>query len=97
MDPQVIKRLEGLETKLGRLVEAFRLVKNQNAQLKDENAKLRNQLLDGHLELENFKNQQKIDMIASGITGNVHQPAELKATIDGYIKEIDKCIAYLNE
>ena len=89
--------MEGLETKLVRLVEAFRHVKNQNSSLREENVRLKAQLLEGQQEFENFKNQQKIDMIASGITGSAHQPAELKATIDGYIREIDKCIAYLNE
>ncbi|MBY0425188.1 MAG: hypothetical protein K2Q22_06095 [Cytophagales bacterium] len=82
---------------MGRLLEGFRAVKEQNVYLKEENTKLKAQVAESHEELLNFKNQQKIDMIATGITGNTHQPAELKATIDGYIREIDKCIAYLNE
>lgn len=97
MDALWFKKLETLENKIHKLLDAFSHVKDQNQRLKEENEHLKSSLAEAHQTIEDFKNQQKIDMIATGISGGNLETTELRATIDGYIKEIDKCIAYLNE
>ena len=44
-----------------------------------------------------FKNQDKIAKIVSSISAGDKSTTELKLKINEYIKEIEKCIAYLSE
>ena len=48
-------------------------------------------------ELSNFKNQDKIAKIVSSISPDDKSSSELKLKLNEYIKEIDKCRAYLSE
>ena len=41
--------------------------------------------------------EMKMNKLASSMMVNGEDSAQLKETIDGYIKEIDKCIAHLAE
>jgi hypothetical protein len=77
------------------------LVKLENTQydldvLQKENEQLKNQLFIQNEEIKSFKNREKISKIVEGVTGSNEKGAHLKQKINEYIKEIDKCIAYLS-
>jgi len=90
-------KLEELEAKTRKLVDAY---KSLNVKLKaayTENYNLKMILDKKNEELLNFKNQDKIAKIVSSISTDEKSSTEMKIKINEYIKEIDKCIAYLSE
>ncbi len=90
-------KLDQLEAKTRKLVDAY---KSLNVKLKaaySENYNLKMTLDKKNEELLNFRNQDKITKIVSSISMDEKSSAEMKIKINEYIKEIDKCIAYLSE
>ncbi len=91
------QKLEQLEAKTRKLVDAY---KSLNVKLKaaySENQNLKTILESKNEELLNFKNQDKITKIANSFSVDEKSTAEMKIKLNEYIKEIDKCIAYLSE
>lgn len=91
------QKLDQLEAKVRKLADAY---KSLNVKLKSsytENYNLKMILDKKNEELSNFKNQDKIAKIVSSISADDKSSTELKLKINEYIKEIDKCIAYLSE
>ena len=91
------QKLDKLEAKTRKLVDAY---KSLNVKLKaaySENSNLKMTLDKKNEELLNFKNQDKITKIVSSISMDEKSSTEMKIKINEYIKEIDKCIAYLSE
>ncbi|HEX8547475.1 MAG TPA: hypothetical protein VF691_10975, partial [Cytophagaceae bacterium] len=62
-----------------------------------ENSDLRSLIEKQIDEIKNFQNQDKITKIVSSIADDTQNSNELKLKLNEYIKEIDKCIAYLSE
>ena len=48
-------------------------------------------------QIKNFQNQENIVKIVDTIAGNTANSTELKLKLNEYIREIDKCIAYLRD
>lgn len=48
-------------------------------------------------QIKNFQNQENIVKIVNTIAGNPANSTELKLKLNEYIREIDKCIAYLQD
>ena len=48
-------------------------------------------------EIKNFQNQENIGKIVNTIAADAANATELKLKINEYIREIDKCIAYLRD
>lgn len=48
-------------------------------------------------QIKNFQNQENIVKIVDAIAGNAANSTELKLKLNEYIREIDKCIAYLQD
>ena len=91
------QKLDQLEAKVRKLADAY---KSLNVKLRTsytENHNLKMILDKKNEELSNFKNQDKITKIVSSMSGDEKSSTELKLKINEYIKEIDKCIAYLSE
>ena len=65
--------------------------------LRTENEQLKKTIQAQNDELKSFKNKDKIIKIVEGVTGGDEKSAVLKHKINEYIKEIDKCIAYLSK
>lgn len=71
-------------------------------QQKLSNAQEEIKLLESLLEekeqqIKNFQNQENIVKIVDAIAGNTANSTELKLKLNEYIREIDKCIAYLRD
>lgn len=95
---------ETLYRELQNLERKIQLVLNENKRLKDElsQSRLENQTLNGQIasqsaNLNNVQNQMKVNKIVNSTGVSAGDSAQLKEVIDGYVKEIDKCIAHLAE
>jgi len=97
MDQDQLKlQLSSLERKLKLLVAAYNNSKEEIKQLTTEKEALKVNLKAKEDQLLNFQNQIKIGKIAENINVGGGDSSELKARIDEYIKEIDKCILHLS-
>lgn len=93
----LFKRLELLEAKALKLALAHKNLVNSHKELQFENLKLKNLVQMKEEEVRNFHNQEKISKIVTSITDDTYKKTELKLKINEYIKEIDKCIAFIKE
>ena len=96
---QVISdKLEGIELKVRQLASKLEGLQQDNAALLEENKKLRTQLSErnnavGLLQEELKNSQQSLEQMK----GLESRPSKkLKKDIERYIREIDKCIEWLN-
>ncbi len=97
MDQELLKSsLNGLERKVLVLLNEHKTLKNELTGLKQENSDLKSGLKMRDEQLVNFKNQVKITKIVDHINPEDGSNSELKRKVDEYIREIDKCIAYLS-
>jgi phage shock protein A len=100
--------MEKLIVKTSSLIDKARKLVEQNTKLRQQNTDLANEVKKLQLELEaeqvkigELNNKIKIIKLAHSISegteaGNAEIP-ELKRKINEYIREIDNCIAMLNE
>lgn len=95
---------ETLYRELQNLERKIQLVLNENKRLKDElsQSKFENRGLIEHIDsqktnLSHVQNQMKVNKIVNSTGVSAGDSAQLKGVIDGYVKEIDKCIAHLAE
>lgn len=95
---------EVFRTELSNLDRKVKLLLNEHSQLRQEieSLKRQNDLLESKVSekevaLSGFQNQLKISKIVDSMVAGDENTTELKEVIDGYIKEIDKCIAHLSE
>lgn len=97
MEQDILKtNLNGLERKLLVLISEHKSLKEEIKTLKAENQELKSGLRSRDEQLFNFKNQIKISKIVDNINPEDGSVSELKKKVDDYIREIDKCIAYLS-
>lgn len=95
---------EKLYREFQNLERKIQMLLNENKRLKEElgNQESENQILKSRMEsqqenLSSFQNQMKMNKVVNNMIVGEEDSAQLKAQIDGYIKEIDKCIAHLAE
>ncbi|MDB5274860.1 MAG: hypothetical protein JWO58_3227 [Chitinophagaceae bacterium] len=97
MEEHFAPKLIVLEEKIKKLIDAYDQSLQEAKELKEENAFLKSLVKNKEEEIKNFQNQFKISKIALTSADDTHRKAELKLKINEYIREIDKCIAYLKE
>lgn len=95
-DSQTILSQE-IKQKLLLLVERYQQVKEEMQEVRVENELLKKELALKNERIKNFQNQDKINKIVSNVALEEVEIDELKTKLDNYIKEIDRCISYLNE
>jgi len=91
------QKLDQLEAKIRKLVDAHKVLNSKLKASYTENYNLKMILDKKNEDLMHFKNQDKIAKIVSSISTGDKSTTELKLKINEYIKEIEKCIAYLSE
>lgn len=97
---QPIERLQQLSVKLRRLVSEKQTLAEKNNRLEKELLQLKEQLAAEQQKAADLTNKMKIIKLAQNIGSDDTAKAEvteLKRKINEYIKEIDNCIAMLNE
>ncbi len=93
---RVITEFLSLERKLNLLLGEFKNLKEELSILRNENSELRDIIKTKDEQLSNFQNKNNISKIVNTISVE-EDNTELKKSIDNYIKEIDKCMAYLSK
>ena len=97
MNQELLKtNLTGLERKILVLINEHKKLKDEVRILKTENQELKTGIHNRDEQLANFKNQIKISKIVDNLNPEDGSVSELKKTVDDYIQEIDRCIAYFS-
>jgi len=90
-----ILQFQGLEEKLQKLVQRYELLEKENRKLKAESEK--NQILLAQANAKIAKLQQQNDALKIGAEYlSDGDKKMLEYRIDGYLREIDKCLALLD-
>ncbi len=86
-------RIQYLEQKVRELLKHYKDQQKLIQQLQKENAQLIQQTTDGGESTGNFSTSPEIDTV----TKNEEQARDLGSSIDSYIRDINKSIAYLEQ
>ena len=88
--------ISGIEIKLNNLLSSYKKVKSINSNLKEENANLFSEIEQKNIEINTLKDKIKIISISKSVDASKGDIRQTKLKINEYIREIDKCIAQLN-
>jgi len=89
--------LSGLERKMILLIGDHQKLNEELKLLKSENQGLKNQVSQKSEMITDFQNKNKMSKIVNGMVVEENNTTELVDVINDYIREVDKCIAQLNE
>ena len=97
MSTEILHReISNLERKISLLLAEHTKLKEELI-FKDDQINTLQKKLDIQLKkLSDFQNKYNLSKIAENRTGKNEDSEELKKVLDGYINEIDKCIAHLS-
>lgn len=89
--------IESFKLKFEKLVEKYKLLKDENVKLAEENANLKQKLEAKEKELSENKKEQNTQQLANTfLAASDNNPQEAKNKINKIVREIDNCIALLN-
>jgi cell division protein FtsB len=92
-----LQQLLHIEDRLRKLVARYTEVQQKLASAQEEIKFLESLVDEKEQQIKNFQNQENIVKIVDVIAGNPANSTELKLKLNEYIREIDKCIAYLQD
>ncbi|TPE44093.1 hypothetical protein [Pontibacter mangrovi] len=92
-----VQQLRHIEDKLRKLIQRHAEVQQRLVRAQEQVKQLEGQLDEKDQQIKNFQNQENIVKIVDTIAGNTANSTELKLKLNEYIREIDKCIAYLQD
>ena len=92
-----LQQLQHIEDKLRKLVTRYSEVQQKLNNAQEEIKFLEGLVDEKEQQIKNFQNQENIVKIVDTLAGNPVNSTELKLKINEYIREIDKCIAYLQD
>ena len=88
--------INSIENKLNNLLSAYQKEKEINLNLIQENASLVSEIKQKSKEIDDLKDKIKLMSISKSVDVSKGDIKETKLKINEYIREIDKCIAQLN-
>ncbi|TGD83182.1 hypothetical protein [Hymenobacter wooponensis] len=92
-----LAQLDRLERQVTTLVAAYQQLREELADAQTTIQHLRADVRDRERQLKDFQNQENIVKLVNTIAGEPANTNELKLRLNEYIREIDKCLAYLRE
>ncbi|MEQ9402790.1 MAG: hypothetical protein RIM99_04315 [Cyclobacteriaceae bacterium] len=92
---ELYREIQNLERKIQLILNENAKLRHDLSQAKNESEALKIKVESQTTNLSSFQNQMKISKLVNNMTVGGGESAELKEKLDGYIKEIDKCIAHL--
>lgn len=92
-----LEQLSRIESKLNRLVARYGQIQAALDKAQEEIQELHKVIEQKETEIKNFQNRDNITKIVDTIAADAANATELKLKINEYIREIDKCIAYLRD
>ncbi len=94
---QELQQLALLEQRITQLIASYHSVRESLDQARYVIHNLQSVIDAKDEEIKNFQNQDNIAKIVNTIAADAANATELKLKINEYIREIDKCIAYLRD
>ncbi|MCA8832693.1 hypothetical protein [Hymenobacter pini] len=94
---QQLAQLDRLERQVTTLVAAYQQLREELADSQTTIQQLQADVRDRERQLKDFQNQENITKLVNTIAGEPANVNELKLRLNEYIREIDKCLAYLKE
>lgn len=91
------QRLEKIQLGIKRLQELHQESVNEINLLKAQNTALQNQVLECEKKSAETVGQNILEGIANGTTQNDVEKKQMKLKINELVREVDKCIALLNQ
>ena len=91
----LVNRINSIVNNLNLLFDKYDQLKHENDSLKKENSELKDRIEKQNVILDQLGEKVKTLQIARGEAGGGDRK-DLKLKINEYIREIDKCIAMLN-
>jgi len=88
--------ISNIEKKLSNLLSSYENLKDKNLKLKLENDKLISKIEDNSQIINSLNDKIKIMSISKSVDVSKNDIKQTKLKINEYIREIDKCIAQLN-
>ena len=92
----MINIISSLEIKINKLLSSFNNLKLVNDELKNEKSRLSLELEDKSKEINALNDKIKIMSISKSVDVSNNDVKETRLKINDYIREVDKCIALLN-
>jgi len=93
----VIEIVDSLQSKLNRLLSKYELLQIENQQLLEKSEKLVQEVQEQQESLNSIEKKYDSLKIANAIVGSKEDKHSTKLKINTLIREIDKCIAQLDE
>jgi len=90
------KQLKRIQDKMQQVLKQHAALQKENLKLKEEIEKNKNQSLSKQKNIDDLKQQVEVLKITSG-EWDENDKKEFERRINGYLKEIDRCIALLSE
>ena len=88
--------ISNIEKKLFNLLSSYENLKGKNLKLENENKKLISKIEDNSQIINSLNDKIKIMSISKSVDVSKNDIKQTKLKINEYIREIDKCIAQLN-
>jgi predicted nucleic acid-binding Zn-ribbon protein len=90
------KQVKRIQDKLQQVLKQHAALHKENLRLKEEIEKNKNQSLSNQKNIDELKQQVEVLKITSG-DWDENDKKDFEKRINGYLKEIDRCIALLSE
>jgi regulator of replication initiation timing len=86
----------GFKQKFEKFVYLYKVLKEENRQIKLENTGLKNKLEQKEQELDEYRQKLETNNLAKTFLASSGNGQEAKVKINKIVREIDNCIALLN-
>jgi chromosome segregation ATPase len=97
MDEKSISLLvDSLQSKVERLIIQHKRAKEDIDQLKEENEFLQNKFSESKSKIVDLEERNKVLKLAKSLSGDSGKATDVKLKINELVREIDKCIALVN-
>lgn len=97
MTDERIKLLTGLETKVRRLTFLYENVKNDNKELISELEKVKRELSEAQISTREWETKYQNLLLARVVSVSEQEVKKIQSNLSKLEREIEKCIAQLNE
>jgi predicted nuclease with TOPRIM domain len=88
--------ISGLSERVEKLVSAQSNLKTENAELRSRNSELEQAVNDQKNVLSKLEEENKVVKIAKAVTDDDEDRKEQRKRLNELVREVDKCIALLN-
>ena len=89
--------LSRVETKLRKLISEYRLIQAENQLLNHHKSQLEEELAQAQATIDDLKKQNDHLVLVNQIGGSGDDRRKAKQQIDRMVREIDQCLALLND